>query len=604
MPRKSIATDKRGGRRFLSTRQSPREISVGKSTEAPVLPRFIRRQQLQLNATRKTNTPRRIANQNDQATSSPSAVPRFRSRHYDPSNESPKGGLRPLEPHVLSSRLKKLCDAGKLDDAVYMLKNAPLDAQNTPVWNTLIWETLKAKRFQLGYQLFVDMKRRGFSPTTRTFQTFFNGLARIDHWSTHPKQLVNARSLYEAFQRHVSSLKRHDPNDAELSIDPLAGYIRILGNAGLYQEVFDVYYAMDQDGPLAPNQFVFTAMFQAIAAAKNDTTEGSVKVAADARMIWGQLIKASKKSPGFTPDSHTVVAALGALAGGNQPDHELALRLVTQYFGLETDKSVSKPGMFPLQPESLAAILRLCNQSENYALATKFLQQVKRRPDDIGGVSILDRAHMEEVLRAELTLRETGLGYHAVETLEWMLRQEITGPNGPKIRPGMSTYNLVIQACRRSGDWNGATRTFDLMTGYHAHDFMDGSVAAVPRFDKRGLGRNLPATAEFMSFMLRVALGTKNRADMRQALRIVDYLGLENLTTKSVKQRDFFGTKLASAVIDAVNTVLEEQGKYTRLEEAMKWKVLAGEARTQIGDHTAPTTPTGETMRIQRRDRC
>jgi hypothetical protein len=65
--------------------------------------------------------------------------------------------MRLLEPHVLSARLRKLCDNGQLDAAVAMLKNAPLAAQNTPVWNTLIWECMKAKRFKLAYQLFIDV---------------------------------------------------------------------------------------------------------------------------------------------------------------------------------------------------------------------------------------------------------------------------------------------------------------------------------------------------------------------------------------------------------------------------------------------------------------
>lgn len=65
--------------------------------------------------------------------------------------------MRLLEPHVLSGRLKKLADAGKVDDAVVMLKNAPLDAQNTQVWNTLIWEALKVNRYQLAYQLYTDV---------------------------------------------------------------------------------------------------------------------------------------------------------------------------------------------------------------------------------------------------------------------------------------------------------------------------------------------------------------------------------------------------------------------------------------------------------------
>lgn len=64
---------------------------------------------------------------------------------------------RLLEPHVLSKRLRKLCDEGNLDQAVDMLKNAPLDAQAVPVWNTLIWEALKGQRWNLSYKLFTDV---------------------------------------------------------------------------------------------------------------------------------------------------------------------------------------------------------------------------------------------------------------------------------------------------------------------------------------------------------------------------------------------------------------------------------------------------------------
>ena len=64
---------------------------------------------------------------------------------------------RLLEPHMLSQRIKKLCDELQLDAAVEMLKNAPKDAQSTPVWNTLIWEALKAERWNLAYKLYTDV---------------------------------------------------------------------------------------------------------------------------------------------------------------------------------------------------------------------------------------------------------------------------------------------------------------------------------------------------------------------------------------------------------------------------------------------------------------
>lgn len=65
--------------------------------------------------------------------------------------------MRLLEPHVLSLRLKRLCNSGKIDEAILMLKNAPLAAQNTPVWNTMIHEAMKAQRYSLSYQLYIDV---------------------------------------------------------------------------------------------------------------------------------------------------------------------------------------------------------------------------------------------------------------------------------------------------------------------------------------------------------------------------------------------------------------------------------------------------------------
>lgn len=426
------------------------------------------------------------------------------------------------------------------------------------------------------------MKRRGFSPTIRTFQTMFNGLARIENWSKSTKQLKNAKSLYESYLKLVDSIKKHNKNDPELSVDPLASYIRILGDTGEYQTVFDVLYAMDKDGPLSPNRLVYTAAFQAIHAAMADTIEGRVKVASDARLLWSQMLKASKENDDLAPDSYVIVAVITALSGGNENDIDLAFRIIAEYYGLVTERVASEGCKLPLSGESFIAVLRLCNLSKRHSVCAQFYQQVRRRPEAVGGLSIIDRGHMEEMLKADLALREPG--YHAVRTLEWMLRQELMGPNGPKIRPALSTYNLVIQACMYSVDWNNAKRTFDLMTGYHAHDFMDGSVVSRPRLDKRGQGRNFLPNAEFMSFMLRTAIATRNKADLRQALRIVDHIGYDTIvtargeiskeTTKLAKRRGFIHMKFNAALIEAVDLVLEDDGRHVRPGEMAKFTLL------------------------------
>lgn len=438
------------------------------------------------------------------------------------------------------------------------------------------------------------MKRRGFSPTTRTFQTMFTGLSRIEHWSSYPKQLENARSIYDSFQRHMTAVKKEDPNSSELSVNPLASYITLLGDAGQYQEIFDVYYAMDSEGLLSPNQFIFTAMFQALSA-KHDASSSpnstiNMKNAADAKLLWTQMLKASRRAPGFQVDSFIVTSALTTLSRGRSTDQDFAFEIVRDYFGLTAPGETPSTGTLSLSPQSFAAILKLCNSSRKHALCDHFLQQVKKRPEVLGGVSLLDRLHIEEVLKARLSLPASGSSIYTLDLLEWMLRQEITGRNGPKIRPAISTFNLVMTACWRDADWKSATRTFELMTGYHSHDFMDGAILDPPRFDKRAAGRNLVPSAETMSSLVRTAYTTRDHANVRQCLRIVDHLGVYQYfarksetdpSNKAAKSKAFYVSKLASALVDSAMFILDSRDKmHASPEEARRWKALAD----QVGE--------------------
>ncbi|PFH52719.1 hypothetical protein AMATHDRAFT_139360 [Amanita thiersii Skay4041] len=572
--------------KFASTRQK-QASDVPLNDNEPRLPRYLRRQMAFGKPSSPSRTsPRLVTTHQDKV---------FRSKHYDPKKiQTPATNMKLLEPHVLSARLKKLCDENKIDAAFSMLKNSPLGSQNTPVWNTLIWEVMKAKRYKLAYQLYVDMKRRGHTPTTRTFQTMFKGLSRIEQWSAHTKQLENARLLYEAYQRHVSLIKKEDPSSPDLNVDPLASYIKILGDAGRFQDIFDVYYAMDTDGPLAPNLFIFTAIFRALATkpdSASDVTVPYLKNAIDAKLVWTQMQKHLRKSPSFQVDSLLVTSAISALMRGGPSEQSLAFQIVCDHFGLgASDEQPACNNALPLQAPSVDIILRLCNSAEKHALCVDFVQKIKRRPETAGGISLLDRVHMEQVLRALLAMvKNTGKddgGDEALATLEWMLRQEITGKNGPKIRPALSTYNLVMEICWRAADWPSAVRTFELMTGYHAHDFIDGAVSDEPRLDKRSPGRTLYPTAEIMSSMIRTALASQDRANMRQCLRIVHHLGLEAILShivnnrqqdskKVVKDRSFAASKLTSAVIEIIEKV---KGDRDSPKETKQWKELSTRA--------------------------
>ncbi|KAG6919437.1 hypothetical protein DXG01_006320 [Tephrocybe rancida] len=556
-------------RRYATTSRYSRPVA---EDSQPPLPRYLRRQ--------SENRPEQ-----------PSASEKvYRSRHFDPTTpqNQEKSTIKLLEPHTLSSRLKKLCDDNKLDAAVAMLKSTPRDAQNTQVWNTLIWECMKAKRFNLSYQLYTDMKRRGFSPSARTFQTMFTGLSKIENWTSHTKQLGNARLIYESYQRYMVAVKKHDPNNLEQSAKPLAGYIKILGDNGLYQEVFDVYHALPSEGPGTAEELVYTAMFKALASTSTsiDATPIHLQNAAHAKLLWVTMQKALKKSPSFEVDTYVVTSAISALSRGKTTETDLAFAIIHEYFGLVGPDDPPSTGRIPLSQQSLDAVFKLCNASKRHTLCADFLQQVKRRPVALGGEDLLDHGHLNEVLRARIALSDSGAASSCLETIEWMLRKEITGKFGYKLRPTLVSYNLAMTACWRDSDWRCATRLFDLMTGYHAHDFMDGAVVHSPRRDARSAGRSLDPSAETLSVLVRTALASHDRANVRQSLRIITHLEVDQYfarddaaaSTKG-KAKVYFINKLASSVINAVQFVSGAESKNpVDRQEMEKWRRISDAA--------------------------
>ncbi|KAJ3769509.1 pentatricopeptide repeat-containing protein [Lentinula raphanica] len=538
--------------------------------------------------------------------SSPTEKPitQYRSKYFDPSSKNTKAdGKVLLEPHILSARLKKLCDGGQIDTAVAMLKNSPLDAQNVPVWNTLIWECLKAERFRLAYELYTDMKRRGHRPNTRTFQTLMNGLSRIEDWESHTKQLVHAHSIHQAFMRHTDAVKKHDSSSAELSLTPVAAYIKILGAVGLHQEIFDVFYSLDTEGPCAPDHVLLTAMFQALSLKPNTDTGDFIQNAATAKLLWNLTLKASRRSK-FQIDGFLVSSAILALARGRAVDQDFAFDLVEKYFGLvapdgtngidasATSKETKDTSTIPLQPQSFAAILTLCRNSSRPLHAINFFGAVLQRPESRGGPSIIDRAHVEQVLQSLIAVDIPSSSEKALELVEWMLAQEIKLPSSvaTKIRPTYTTYNLLVsQICRLENNWRVAAKAFDLMTGYHCHDFMDGMEESRPRLDHRSFGKNIPPTAEILSSMMRIAIGSQNRANIRQALRLIHHVGIQSLmqpshaleSRKASKEKHFYVSKLAQGVLEGIEILYSSDtpSDRPRDHDILRWKSLRAEVK-------------------------
>lgn len=458
----------------------------------------------------------------------------------------------------------------------------------------------------------------------------FSGLSRIEFWSSHPKQLAHARSLYDSFKRHLDSIKKDDPQSPDLTVTPLTSYIKILGAIGAHQEIFDIYYEMDSEGPLAPNQFIFAAMFQALSEAKASAGDRGIitQSSADAKLLWAQMLKASQKKPGFQVDSYITAAAISALSRGRPADQELAFQIVHDYLGLTLPNEPPSDCRHPITAQGLHSALRLCNISRKHPFAIWYYKQMMRRSEHLGGVELLHRGHLEEVMKAYIAMAAAGAreeAYQALQTLHWMLKQELTGKNGPNIRPATSSFNLVMMACWRGADWESAAKTFELMTGYKADDFKNERYA--PRYQKRSAGRNLVPDAETMSSMVRAVLASddlsRDREDLKQCLRIVDHVGADLLfgplgteqstkkrapampegaggaegpSRKALKHMAFYHGKLASALLELIDRVQPSAKNREPQGEAARWAALRERAQ-KVADSPASklaSTPASE----------
>lgn len=393
----------------------------------------------------------------------------------------------------------------------------------------------------------------------------FKGLSQITDWSNHPKQLVNAHALYRYYLEYTESIKHHDPdNIAQLSLTPLVIYISVLGTAGDIQRMFDVYFAMDQDGPRAPNKFVFTAMLRAITNHQERTGVMSVRdtAASDAKHLWLQIEKTMRKRPDFEIDSHLIAATIHALTRGRPADQNLALDIIAHHLGLTRP---GHPDPFRLSPHlnvwTLDAALQACFAMQKFRLCVHFMHLIMDNLDfdRPSARSLVAKSHIHKLLRAHASLAALASPHEssqAIDTLEWCLKNDAIY-DLPGLRPDMRTYHLVLMTCFRTGDWEGIIKSFQLMTGIQADSFNESEGKGSFRARKRTQGRDFAPNVETMSFIMRTALQTKDSTKCLHAFWLSEYVGIDRLL-EDTDTDPYYRASFARALASVVDQLLDD----------------------------------------------
>lgn len=107
---------------------------------------------------------------------------RSTSRPAKPSERSIDGRL---DSYQLTSQLLRLTSHSRYSEALTLLHTSPPYAATTVVWNVLLNAILQNNNaegtgaIKRGYEVWMDMKKRGVKPSSRSFGTFLGGAAKV-----------------------------------------------------------------------------------------------------------------------------------------------------------------------------------------------------------------------------------------------------------------------------------------------------------------------------------------------------------------------------------------------------------------------------------------
>ncbi|EJD01501.1 uncharacterized protein FOMMEDRAFT_21886 [Fomitiporia mediterranea MF3/22] len=444
------------------------------------------------------------------------------------------------------------------------------------------------------------MKRRGFQPDAATYSTMLHGMAQIEskEWPNNQENLERCHKLYNAFEKLVQT------GEAQKT-SARTTYFQVLGRSGNYQKMFDLFYK--EDGTLPRDKALYTVLFNALLWRKETDKLGNLTLqeqnASDAKFLWRVLEK--DVEGGMEIDAHLLRPFIKLMAAGRPVDQQFGLKVVRDYFGLAAPGEPTPTPRVTMNSNCLHAILELCNKAKKFRLCAYFFKEVMatkqiERNSKFSSDLTIGTRHVNEQLIALAQLASVGStdeAAHAVDAVRFLKQTTALKAVKPPTRTNEwdedttlqpETVKLALAVCWRCGDWESATQIFSLATDLRAEDFLDdGPIAKesekpfIP-----GSGRMVDIAA--FSYLTRIALSTKDKAKMRQALRMMYIYGIG--PGAFVTHYNFYKIELAKTILK----LLDAAASSDQPGDEKKWKYLKQESREALSKRVMVERPESE----------
>lgn len=465
--------------------------------------------------------------------------------------------------------------------------------------------------------MLLQMKRRGFTPDLKTYTAIFSVFVNIKDWTPYGKLLQQAGQLHSNYLEYANGVKKVNPDSPELSTLPTRAYIRVLGRAGKYDEMWDVLNFMEETGPLPPDLITYHMVLEALCRRSSLGLSSEARLAQGAqtasqgKLLWRQMLKYVERNPSAKLDSYIISAMLNVLARGTPTDALMAADIIRDYLGLAKPGETPKPAVVQLESFTFLRILELGIYARKYRLTVHYFDQVMQSQP-----ALVSSGHVEVVLRAHASLAALNSDDYeaprALDTLSWLLKEWAVAGHPEHLEPRPEHFNLVLCCCYRTASWSVATHTFEVLTGYRATDFTDEAAAARterrPPCDPPSKRTHHPDPS-FLSHFVRTALYTRDLAVVRQCLRIVQcvhrrwelpehgtYLDPDaNSRYNVINNMRFYYMRFASDVITLIDAAVPKDAvrdRYTEEERGwLKLRAAAVVICKEAAQSKRPPTP-------------
>ncbi|TIB13129.1 hypothetical protein E3P92_02340 [Wallemia ichthyophaga] len=192
--------------------------------------------------------------------------PRPRKPTYDGT-----GKLQANDSYLLSQRVRELSQRSKFDEALKLVlsESRGEGLANVVVWNQLLQESRVAQNSNPTetYKLFMDMKKRGITPNSRSYTILFRAFSGGEKDRPSKKTLEAALTVFRQLGSYHAYLREEMDEEIiqeESSVLPINAYLALLAKVAHSYEMMKIFDDMAQSGPSSPDLYTYTTIFQGL----------------------------------------------------------------------------------------------------------------------------------------------------------------------------------------------------------------------------------------------------------------------------------------------------------------------------------------------------